>query len=139
MPRVSIFGPSPSDLERRWTPWIAAANDALASRPDAGARWWGFGPPCCTFQLVVGDPVGDNVAIMLTWCDYLAGPTSWSRQSIRISLRPMSDDPSEFEFLLEDARAGFRAEGRTLHWACRVDVVDPRAWLLRWPPGDDRA
>ncbi len=123
-----------SGSERAWIDWVAEANEALASLADAGARWWGFGPPCQCFQLVVGDPAGENLAIVLFYCRFLAGPTSWQPQAIQIAAIPMiRHDPSSWRFVLEDARAGFRAESGTFHWARNVNVVDTAAWGI-WRP-----
>jgi hypothetical protein len=72
-----MSGPSLTEIERTWFSWIGEANDALASLADVDARWWGFGPPCNCFQLLVGDAVGKNLAIMLfhtdTWPDRRPG------------------------------------------------------------------
>lgn len=127
-----------SESVRRWTAWVAEANDSLAGLSRLGARWWRYGPPCSGFQLVVGDPAGSNMAIMLFYCRYLAGPTAWQPQSIRITLRSRPDDGREgISFVLEDLPAGFRAESDTLHWARDVDVMDEGQWRLWTPPEAD--
>lgn len=111
--------------------WVEEANRALRSCGDWGARWWHFGPPCNTFRMVVGDPVGSNIAIMLTNTGYLAGPTAWDQQQIEIQWNSNSSKNwQDWEFVLEDKRIGFRAISVTLHWAKNVQILDERSWLL---------
>jgi HAD superfamily hydrolase (TIGR01509 family) len=122
---------------RLWDLWLAEVNRALAACPEAGARLWLYSTTHGTFQLVVGDPVGRNIAIMMFWCDWLSGPTSWSPQSLRATCFPRDPGPPhERRFVLEDPAGGFRAEAQSFHWARDVNVTDPYAWLI-WRPHDD--
>jgi len=87
---------------------------------------------------VVGDPVGTNVAIMLSRTVYLAGPTMWQNQLIRVSRLPVPAGESAGPgWLLQDMSVGFRAESDSLFWAKNVEVCDPQKWLL-WRPSPGR-
>jgi hypothetical protein len=113
---------------------VADANAALKSCRGANARWWSFGPPCNTFQLVIGDPKLADVAIMLTWLKYLSGPTTWEQQELQVQLDSHgSADYQEWSYTLIDASVGFRAVATTFHWSTRVEVLAPDAWKL-WRP-----
>ncbi|MDB5335080.1 MAG: hypothetical protein JWN70_699 [Planctomycetaceae bacterium] len=121
-------------LEDKWSRWIAEANAVLAAYADCDARWWLFGPPYNTFQLVVGEPTGENVAIMLCRTKYIAGPTSWHNQKLKVSGDSnFSGYQMNRTFCLEDAAAGFRAESATFHWAKNVKVMDHYKWCV-WLP-----
>src|SRR4051794_39647798 len=67
-----------------WLPdEVLAANVALRSMRDKGARWWSFSVSHTTFDIVIGDPLGDdNVVLCIPACDYLAGPVHWPNQQI---------------------------------------------------------
>ncbi len=117
--------------DRAWDAWLADANAAFAARPRWGARWWGFGVSHGTFQLVVGDPVGRNLAVMLFWSRELSGPTSWERQRLRVARGPAGGGG---RFVVEDPAVGFRAAAESFHWARDVECLDPRKWLLWRPP-----
>lgn len=123
--------------ERPWKAWVGDANSVLSTCRGSVARWWSFGPPCSTFQIVIGDPVRSDLAIMLTWLDYLSGPTSWPQRDFRIELDSHgSDDWMKWEYTLLDEAVGFRAIGKTFHWAPNVDVVQTDAWRLWRPPSN---
>ncbi|HSG72150.1 MAG TPA: hypothetical protein VLA12_17170 [Planctomycetaceae bacterium] len=125
--------------EADWRRWAEEANSALAALAGYDARWWSFGPPCHTFQLVVGDPVGVNVAIMLVGTKCVAGPTMWRDQIVRVSCLPTSaDGRAVLTWHVTEPSVGFRAEAQNLMWAKNVDVCDPRKWLLWRPPVYDR-
>src|SRR5260370_25357063 len=86
------------------------ANAALCSMRDKGARWWNFSVSHTTFDMVIGDPLGnDNVVLCLPGCGYLAGPVQWASQQIEIQL-------TENCVLIQDQSVGFRAEGGPLRW-----------------------
>jgi hypothetical protein len=130
----------PFDTDTRLAAWVGQANDALADLRNRRAVWWGYGSPCSCFRLVAGDPAGSNVAIMLFFSRYLAGPTSWEPQSLRIRIQRAPEDRTrEVVFLLEDPGAGFRAEASNLHWARDVDVLNESQWRLWRPPAPDPA
>ncbi len=122
-------------LDDAWSRWIAEANETLAAYGDCEARWWSFGPPCNHFRLVIGEPTGKNVAIMLFHTKYLAGPTDWPHQRLKVSRDLNSSETwSDWRFHLEDAAAGFRAESATFCWSQDIDVMDEHKWLVWRPP-----
>lgn len=117
-----------------WEQWAREANEALAELSAKGARWWDFSCSHRRFQLVVGDPVGSNVAIMLFWANHLAGPTQWENQAIRVRYQFTHTVPLlGLSWILEDERVGFRAEAPNFMWAKDVDVCDQEHWQL-WRP-----
>ncbi len=102
-----------------------------------GARWWCFGPPTDTFQLVVGDPLGINVAIMTSGTKFIAGPTAWDHQAIRVRRTALlSDEPGAADWVVQDTTVGFRVDSDSLWWARNVDGCDPHMWHL-WRPSQD--
>lgn len=119
--------------EHDWQRWADEANEVLAAFSQDGARWWGFGPPCQTFQLVVGDPVGSNVAIMLIGTRYVAGPTMWKNQVLRVQRLSSFSDPNEVSWIVHDSAVAFRAEASLFMWAKNVEVCNPQKWLP-WRP-----
>jgi HAD superfamily hydrolase (TIGR01509 family) len=123
---------------RLWEQWIADANTALAECPELEARLWVYSVSHRTLQVVVGDPAGRNIAIMMFWCDWLSGPTFWSPQSLRATCFPQdSDSLHDWRFVLEDPVGGFRAEAQSFHWARDVDATDDYAWFMWRPPEDE--
>jgi hypothetical protein len=117
-----------------WTNWIALANDTLTLLDGCDARWWSMGPPCHTFQMVIGESTGENLAIMLTHTQYLAGPLFWSNQKLKVTWQSQSSHNwMDWEFVLEDPLAGFRAVSKTFHWAKNLQSFDENSWAL-WHP-----
>jgi hypothetical protein len=97
---------------------VRAANQALASMRDKGARWWTFWVSHTTFDMVIGEPLGkDNVALCLPGCAYLAGPVSWPNQQIEIATSPRG-------IVIQDPSVGFRAEGGwAFRWRRNYDLM----------------
>jgi hypothetical protein len=95
---------------------ICAANEALVSMRGHGARWWNFSVSHTKFNIVVGDPLGeDNVVLCLPGCGYLAGPVQWPNQQIEIVV---VDDCT----VIQDQSVGFRAEDGRLRWRRNYDL-----------------
>src|SRR5262249_27230237 len=68
---------------------IKAANTALSSMRDKGARWWNYCVSHRTFDMVIGDPMGnDNIALCLPACAHLSGPVKWDNQRIEVVVDP---------------------------------------------------
>jgi hypothetical protein len=83
---------------------------------DKGARWWNFSVSHTTFNLVIGDPLGeDNLVLCLPGCGYLAGPVQWPNQQIEVAF---ADD----FVIMEDQAVGFRAQGGLLQWRKNYDI-----------------
>lgn len=101
-----------------WLPdEVAAANAALCAMRDKGARWWNYCVSHTTFDMVVGDPLGnDNVVLCLPGCGYLTGPVQWPNQQIEIQF-------TENCVVLQDQSVGFRAEGGPLRWRRNYDLL----------------
>jgi hypothetical protein len=98
---------------------VCAANAALSSMRNKGARWWSFSVSHRTFDLVVGEPLGtDNVVLCLPACEYLAGPVRWPNQQIEVLIAPGSK-----AIIIQDCSVGFRAEGAGLFlWRRNYDI-----------------
>jgi hypothetical protein len=90
-------------------------TDLRATR-DKGARWWDFSVSHTTFNLVIGDPLGDeNLVLCLPGCRYLAGPVQWPNQQIEVGFVDNS-------IVIEDRTVGFRAQGGLLQWRKNYDI-----------------
>jgi len=101
-----------------WLPdEVSAANTALRSMRNKGARWWCFSVSHTTFDIVIGEPLGDdNVVLCIPACGYLAGPVEWPNQQIEIEL-------ADNVVLIQDHSVGFRAEGRSFRWRRNYDIL----------------
>lgn len=120
--------------EADWEHWERDANLALAEFSSEEGRWWGFTCSHHRFQLVVGDPAGRNIAIMLFWTKRLSGPIRWDRQEIRVHHQFERTAKSlDILWTLEDSNVGFRAEASNFLWARDVDACDEHSWKL-WRP-----
>jgi hypothetical protein len=95
---------------------VSAANTALGSMPDKGARWWNFSVSHTTFNMVVGDPLGNDNVVMSLCCGYLAGPVEWPNQRLEVQI-------AEQHVVIEDQSVGFRAEGGVFHWRRNFDLL----------------
>lgn len=97
--------------------YVRAANEALATMRDKGARWWSFSVSHTTFDMVIGEPLGeDNVALCLAGCDFLSGPVKWPNQQIEIAM-------SSRGIVIQDPSVGFRAEGAHFRWRRNYDLM----------------
>lgn len=105
---------------------VEAANDALAAMRDKPGRWWRYSVSHCTFELVVGDPLGkDNLVLCMTACDYVAGPVSWPNQQLVVVWHcDRSRAHKVWEFVLQDESVGFRVVAGTFAWRRNFDLVE---------------
>lgn len=110
-----------------WDSYYGELNELLESMSDKGARWWNFSVSHRTFDLVVGDPFGeDNVCITMIACQRLCGPAIWAQQRLRVKPRTNAR-----EVVLEDSAAGFSGEGH-LRWRRNFDILAyGSAWMCR--------
>src|SRR5829696_2731033 len=105
---------TPEEIDREQEAYVRAANEALAGMRDKGGRWWSYSVSHCTFELVVGEPLGeDNLVLSLGACEYISGPVIWPEQSIEVIWRcDRARVDRAWEFILQDEAVGFKAVGK---------------------------
>lgn len=100
--------------------YIREANEALASMRGKEGRWWRYSASHRTFDLVVGDPTGDdNLALCLVGCDSICGPTRWPAQKLQI----LCDGAAPSTVVLSDQSVGFKAVARMCQWRRNFDLL----------------
>jgi hypothetical protein len=120
------------EIDREEAVYVRAANDALASMRDEGARWWSYIVSHSTFELVVGDPLGkDNLVLCLTACEYISGPVSWSPQKLEVIWHcDRSKNSGAWRFVLQDESVGFKVEAFTFAWRKNYNMVQYHSMYL---------
>jgi hypothetical protein len=107
---------------------IHAANTVLESMRKKDARWWSFSVSHTTFELVVGDPTGEDNIVLSLGCKYLMGPVRWPSQKIKIRI-------VDNQVVFEDECVGFRAEGGNFRWRQNLDILAyDGVWTRRGNP-----
>src|SRR5258708_7500633 len=91
---------------------------------EISAQWWGYSVSHRNFQLDVAPPgAADNLVIQLMACEHIAGPVSWLRQHIVVTIHDDPDDPYRIpDYTLTDESVGFRAVGKVLRWRKGYDI-----------------
>jgi hypothetical protein len=73
--QITPCGKTYAEIDAEEAEYVRAANEALTSMRSQGARWWYYSVSHCSFELVVGDPLGKgNLVLLLTACDFISGP-----------------------------------------------------------------
>lgn len=122
--------------ERRGTQWtsqfveretekVSRANEALASLQHLSARWWNFTVSHCTFDLVIGDPLGgeDNIVICCPDTKRVSGPVDWPNQQLYVELSVDYNDPeSNWEYRIVDENVGFDLQTGIFLWRRKFDI-----------------
>ncbi len=105
--------------------YVQAGNHALDSMRHLGARWWYYSVSHRSFEMVVGDPLGNgNLVLILTACDFISGPVSWPNQQLTVLWDCDRERPHKaWEFILEDKAVGFRAVASTFGWRRDYNLV----------------
>lgn len=123
--QVTPCGKTYAQIDADEAEYVQAANDALSSMRHLGARWWYYSVSHCSFEMVVGNPVGKgNLVLILTACDVIGGPVSWSNQQLVVVWNCDRERSHQaWEFVLEDKSVGFRAVAGTFGWQREYDLV----------------
>src|SRR5262245_17076910 len=101
------------EIDRKEEAYIKSANEALSRLRDKAGRWWSYSVSHCTFELVVGEPLGkDNLVLSLAACEYISGPVIWSEQQLEVIWDcDRTRKHNVWEFVLQDKSVDFRAVG----------------------------
>ena len=104
---------------------VRAANDALQELTGRGCQWWLYSVSHRTFELVVGDAMGVNNAVLsFQACEHIAGPVSWPNQQLRVRFENEQDGQRGWTFELEDASVGFKVAAKVFSWKRNYDLLD---------------
>jgi hypothetical protein len=115
---------TPEEIDRAKGEHVAAANAALSTLAEAGARWWQYSVSHQTLELLIGDAAGkDNIVVWLTGCERISGPVSWEQQRLRVVWECDRSRRPAWWFHVVDEAAGFRAEAATFGWTRRFDLM----------------
>ena len=123
---------------------VAKINTDLSTLRDQGAEWWSYLVSHSTFNIVVGDPLGNksNLVLCLIGCDRIAGPTVWENQRIEVILSLKESHASDgcyisknqSYYILRDESVGFHAEGIYLLSSQNCDIHKRGSlWVRRAP------
>ena len=121
---VAPNGLTYAEIDAREADSVRRANETLASHPHLGARWWSYSVTHCTFDLIIGDPLGreDNIAICCPSTLRISGPISWPNQQLRIdwTCDRESRDVWSYKLVYEDV--GFCLETNMFLWRQNFDI-----------------
>jgi hypothetical protein len=112
------------EIDARQADSVRRANEALTALQHLGARWGGYHVSHDTFDLVVGDPLGqeDNVVICCTGIVHVSGPVQWPNQRLRVVFDCDRNSPEVWWFKLTDDAVGFRLETGGFMWQRKYDI-----------------
>jgi hypothetical protein len=85
---------------------------------DKSACRWNYSVSHSTFDLVIGDPQGnENIVLSLAACEYLAGSMNWNEQHIEVIFKcDRTKQQRVWEIILQDESAGFKATAGVFEW-----------------------
>ncbi|HEV8159255.1 MAG TPA: hypothetical protein VGP58_09500 [Pyrinomonadaceae bacterium] len=112
-------------IDREKEAYVTAANKALSKMRDKSARWWNYSFSHSTFDLVVGDPQGnENILLSLAACEYLAGAMDWNEQQIEVIFKcDRTKQQRVWNFILQDESAGFKAIAGVFEWRKNFNLL----------------
>ena len=134
---ITPIGKTYGEIDRDRQRYVEEANATLRSMSSAGTRWWLYTVSLCTFEIVVGNPLGQgNIVLCLNACERIEGPVSWQDQRLKVIWKnvPTSEN-RHWEFEVIDEGAGFRAKAGTFGWQRDYDIVAKGSLCM--PRGDD--
>ena len=113
-----------AEIDARESDSVRRANEALEACQHLDARWWGYSVSHCTFDLIIGDPLGreDNLAICCPSTTNICGPISWRNQQLRVEWTCDRASRDVWHYRLIDENVGFRLETGMFLWRQNFDI-----------------
>jgi hypothetical protein len=113
------------EIDAREADSIRSANETLADLRDQSARWWNYSVSHCTFDMIVGDPLGrsPNMAICCPSTITIQGPICWHNQQLRVEWECNRNSMNEtWSYKLIDEVSGFLLESNMFLWCKNFDL-----------------
>lgn len=135
---MTPVGKTLGEIDREMQRYVDEANKTLESFSESEARWWNYSVSHRTFEIVVGDPMGNgNIVLCLTDCKNIAGPVRWHNQRLRViwESRP-PDEERSWKFTALDDSVGFRTEAGCFAWQRDFEIARSRSTYLGGEPGN---
>ena len=134
--QISPCGKTYAQIDADKSRYVADANEALLNHRQSGARWWIYTVSHSTFELVVGNPLGDkNIVLCLNACDRIAGPVSWDPQKLEVIFHCDRNVNDAWGFVIRDQSVAFEVQGGSFGWRENYNMVKYGSIYVPRPDG----